>query len=283
MGYDLDLKRRCELAGLTVTEIDEWWERGSPIFDPVGSLDHHTAGAPVGVQPSLGVCINGRGGSKPLAGPLCNTHGPREESLRINLVAAGRANHGGAGVWRGVSGNSRFYGHEEEHVGTTAEPLSPLRYDRMVRVHAAFAFGNFNASMVAQHWEYATPPGRKIDFVKAWVAPEPFRVAVAARLQIMADQVRPPSQEDPVTHWHFAKSTDTADPRLFLIKNDHGEAQYLTAQRRKDLTYINDMADDDDKFLKSSKIETYSPGFIEDMIKSLGVPNVPALVESPST
>lgn len=182
MARDTDLLRRLNLAGLTVTEVAGWQTRGNDTMAPLGSVDHHTAGPLRGVQPSLGVVINGR---SDLAGPLCNVHGPREESLRVNLVAAGKANHAGVGVWRGITGNSHFLGLEEEHVGTTAEGLSPLRLERMVRVHAAFAFEHFTPDEVCQHWEFATPAGRKIDFVKALINPDEFRRRVAERLALM--------------------------------------------------------------------------------------------------
>ena len=177
---DLDLKRRLELAGLEVTEIDGWQTRGSTTFDPGGSVHHHTAGPRKGVQPSLGICINGR---SDLPGPLCNVHGPREESQRVNLVAAGRANHAGKGGWRGLAGNSSVYGLEEEHCGYVDEPVSGLRIDRMARVHAAFAFERFEAEMVCQHREWA--PRRKPDFVAGLLDSDAFRSRVADILRDM--------------------------------------------------------------------------------------------------
>lgn len=187
---DLDLKRRLELAGLTVTEIDGWKERGSTTFNPHGSVHHHTAGPRKGVQPSLGVVINGR---SDLPGPLCNVHGPREESLRVNLVAAGRANHAGKGGWRGLSGNSSVYGLEEEHCGYDDEPISELRIDRMARVHAAFAFELFEAEMVCQHREWA--PRRKPDFVAGLLDPDAFRSRVADILRDMRNPEPEPTPE----------------------------------------------------------------------------------------
>lgn len=181
------------LAGLEVTEIDGWRTRGSATFNPKGSVNHHTAGPRQGVAPSLGTCINGRDGENPVPGPLCNVHGPREESRRVNLVAARRANHAGKGGWKGLVGNSSCYGLEEEHTGYPDEPLSPLRYDRIVRVHAAFAYaGDYSVEFVCQHWEWTT---RKIDFVKAHIDPHKFRREVAARLAIMRG-AQPPSEED---------------------------------------------------------------------------------------
>lgn len=163
MARDLDLARRvrawAEPRGFIVIEVDGWETRGSADVNFVGSLDHHTAGPLRGDNPSLGVCINGRAG---LAGPLCNIYISR--SNIIYIVAAGRANHGGAGVWRGVSGNSRFYGVERENVGYNhIEPWREDQTECAAVVHAALGEGRFPAEMVCEHKEYATPLGRKID------------------------------------------------------------------------------------------------------------------------
>ena len=191
MPRDLDLKRRLELAGLTVTEVDGWQTRGKEDFNPTGSVHHHTGGALNGVQPSLGVVINGR---SDLAGPLCNVHGPREESLRVNLVAAGRANHAGLGGFRGLSGNSTVWGLKEEHTGGPNEPVSELRLDRMARVHAAFLFGTSDASWNCQHREWA--PTRKVDFIAKWCDADDLRERIQTHLDRMA---HPTVQEDDMT------------------------------------------------------------------------------------
>lgn len=172
MGRDLELKTWLERAGLTVTEIYGWRERGSSSFSPRGSVNHHTAGPRSGVERSLGICINGR---SDVPGPLCNVHGPREESMRVNLVAAGRANHAGRGGTRGLVGNSSVYGLEEEHCGYADEPISRLRVDRMARVHAAFSRGRWGSYHCVQHYQW-TP--RKIDFVRELLAPSSFGILV---------------------------------------------------------------------------------------------------------
>jgi hypothetical protein len=184
MPRDLDLKARLERFGLDVVEVDGWRTRGSATFTPGGSVHHHTAGSIKGHAPSLGIVVNGR---SDLPGPLCNVLGPREESMRVYLVAAGRANHAGKGGWGGLSGNSSVYGLEEEHTGGPNEPVSELRIDRMARVHAAFASGRFDASMVCQHREWA--PGRKPDFIAKFIDKDDFRRRVA-------DHLAHPSEED---------------------------------------------------------------------------------------
>lgn len=174
---DLDLKRRLEAAGLTVVEVDGWQGRGSDTLHALGSVNHHTAGSRSGTTPSLGIVINGR---PDLPGPLANVYGPREESLRVYLVAAGRANHAGRGGWNGLSGNSSVYGLEEEHCGYPDEPISELRTDRMARVHAAFLWGNQTlAANTCQHWEWTR---RKVDFLKGVLDPNEFRRRVQQHL-----------------------------------------------------------------------------------------------------
>jgi hypothetical protein len=190
MARDLRLKQKLELAGLTVTEVDDWHLRGSETFSPRGSVNHHTAGPKNGVAPSLGTCINGR---PDVNGPLCNVFGPREESLRVVLVAAGRANHAGRGGYKGLVGNSSVYGLEEEHPGYAWQPISPLRVDRMARVHAAFAFGTFDETMVCQHHEWTE---RKIDFCEDLLSPTIFRRLVKSHILAMSGAGPTPNPED---------------------------------------------------------------------------------------
>lgn len=190
MPRDLDLKRRLELAGLTVIEVAGWQTRGKDDLNAVGAVHHHTGGAVGKTAPSLGVVINGR---SDLPGPLCNVYGARTDDLAVHLVAAGKANHAGAGGWHGHSGNASVYGLEEEHSGGPNEPVAEKRIDRMARVHAAFAFGRFTADEVCQHREWA--PGRKPDFTAHFIDADDFRRRVADHLLRMED----PSQEDDMT------------------------------------------------------------------------------------
>lgn len=181
-GYDTDLHRRCLLFGLEPQQTDGWRTRGAASLDIQAATLHHTAGARKGVQPSLGVCIRGRGEPNPLAGPLCNIFGPREESRRVVLVAAGRANHAGPGGWKGVTGNSHTGGLEEEHSGTADEPMSPLRVERACRTIAAMLHGQAGADMAHRHGEWATPKGRKTDFVPSLISGDYLRQRVASLL-----------------------------------------------------------------------------------------------------
>lgn len=168
--------------GLTVIEVNGWRTRGSESFDPRGSVNHHTAGAAKGNAPSLRIVTEGRGtpGTKDyLPPPLCQVLQARDDTCY--LIAAGRANHAGAGGWKGLSGNSSVWGLEVEHVGTAAEPFPSHRYETTIKIHTAFArCSKFRAEMVAQHYEWAGP--RKSDFFKGEIDPNRFRSDIASRL-----------------------------------------------------------------------------------------------------
>lgn len=162
--------------GLTVIEVNGWRTRGSEGFDPHGAVNHHTAGAAKGNAPSLRIVVEGRSDLSP---PLCNVLQARDDTCY--LIAAGRANHAGAGSWKGLSGNSKVWGLEVEHVGTAVEPFPPHRYETTIKIHTAFArCSKFKAEMVAQHYEWAGP--RKPDFFKGAIDPNRFRSDIAARL-----------------------------------------------------------------------------------------------------
>lgn len=175
MSRDLDLINRLRSYGLEVTEVQGWQTRGKDGVDFHVFVGHHTGGALKGVSPSLGVVINGR---SDLVGPLCNVFGPREESKRVVLVAAGKANHAGVGHWGNYNSNYNAWGLEEEHSGGPNEPLSALRKERYCRVAAACLHGTSTSDLACMHLEWATPKGRKVDFIKSVFSPGEFRSRV---------------------------------------------------------------------------------------------------------
>lgn len=163
---DTGLANRIRAKGVRVIEVAGWQTRGRSDFVGRGSINHHTAGSSRGTAPSLNICINGR---SDLPGPLANVVQSREGGDGLSdiayVIAAGKANHGGTGYWRHLSGNAQMYGLEMEHTGYGTVP--PGRLEVSARIHAAFLEGPNglrDAAFTCQHFEYARPLGRKPDF-----------------------------------------------------------------------------------------------------------------------
>lgn len=150
--------------GLSVREHGGWQTRGSAQFSAQGLVLHHTAGRTGSVHPSLGICINGRPG---LPGPLCHVLVDRDGTCHV--IAAGRANHAGAGRWRHLSGNSQVVGIEIEHSGSLTEPWTARVLDASMSAAAAICRrASIPPELVCLHKEWA--PARKIDPI-GWHGP----------------------------------------------------------------------------------------------------------------
>lgn len=173
-GYHTEILQACQDYGLvlgkTLIPYAGWETRGSALFNPKGSVNHHTAGPRYGELPSLATLLYGR---SDLPGPLCNAAHSRSTTQRpggaIHLLAAGRANHAGAGGNRGpfvgLVGNSSVWGLEVEHIGYASESVSAARWDIMYRWHAACCdVSGVSSITTGQHFEWTD---RKIDFVKS--------------------------------------------------------------------------------------------------------------------
>ncbi|MEE6295212.1 peptidoglycan-binding domain-containing protein [Georgenia wangjunii] len=150
--------------GLDVEVVAGWETRGvrnlatgaRMPFNPRGALSHWTAGPKTGERPSLRICLNGRPG---IPGPLCNVFLGRSS---VVLVAAGRANHAGAGSIAGLTSASQLWGTEAEDDGSNG--WTDFQRWAYPRINAAFStYSGFDESMHFSHAEYATPRGRKVD------------------------------------------------------------------------------------------------------------------------
>src|SRR5262249_58950533 len=108
-------------ANLPVVEEHGWENRGRrDLISPAGVICHHTAGPATGDAPSLNTVIHGRAD---LAGPLAQLLLARDGTYHV--IAAGTANHAGAGKWQGITdGNGRFIGIEAENTGHTSGKLA---------------------------------------------------------------------------------------------------------------------------------------------------------------
>ncbi len=171
-------------AGLKVAEQPGWKTRGrGPMGTVRGVMCHHTAGPKTGNMPSLAVVTNGRAD---LPGPLAQLGLGRDGTFYV--IAAGRANHAGRGIWKGVAtGNSSLIGIEAENQGIAADPWPAVQLDAYKRgVAAILGRLGAEASMCCGHKEYALPSGRKPD---PRFDMDAFRRDVAA---IMAGTAPPP-------------------------------------------------------------------------------------------
>jgi Negative regulator of beta-lactamase expression len=164
-------------AGLKVATVPGWEERGRDVGPTLGVLCHHTAGQRHGNMPSLQVLIDGR---SDLKGPLAQLGLGRDGTYYV--IAAGRCNHAGEGIWNGVTnGNTNFIGIEAENTGGANDfPWPAVQLDAYRRgVAAILKFIGQPAIACAGHKEYARPLGRKNDPVFNM---DEFRAAVAAIL-----------------------------------------------------------------------------------------------------
>jgi peptidoglycan hydrolase-like protein with peptidoglycan-binding domain len=149
-------------AGLKVATVDGWEDRGRGDMGQVlGVLCHHTAGPRQGNMPSLNTLIKGR---PDLHGPLAQLGLGRDGTFYV--IAAGRCNHAGEGVWNGITnGNAHFIGIEAENTGGANDfPWPAVQVDACQRgVAAILRFIKRGADCCAAHREYALPQGRKSD------------------------------------------------------------------------------------------------------------------------
>jgi N-acetylmuramoyl-L-alanine amidase len=105
-------------TGLKVSLVDGWESRGrGDVGDIFGVICHHTAGPKSGNMPSLDTLLKGR---SDLKGPLAQLGLGRDGTYYV--IAAGRCNHAGVGIWRGLSkGNTNFIGIEAENTGLSSD------------------------------------------------------------------------------------------------------------------------------------------------------------------
>jgi Putative peptidoglycan-binding domain-containing protein len=149
-------------AGLKVATVPGWESRGRAEMGEIrGVICHHTGGERHGNMPTLQILIDGR---PDLSGPLAQLGLGRDGTFYV--IAAGRCNHAGAGIWNEVTnGNSNFIGIEAENTGGANDfPWPAVQVDAYQRgVAAILKFVGQPAGACAGHKEYARPLGRKQD------------------------------------------------------------------------------------------------------------------------
>lgn len=163
MPYQTQIPAALAAFGLPVELVPGWESRGSASFNPGGVVCHWTAG-PRGTtaRPSLGVVVNGR---SDLPGPLAQVYLDRNGVPVV--VAAGRANHAGAGGYNGLVGNSAVFGIEAE-CGGDGDWTDAQRSAYPKVVAALLRSKGLGAQWAVGHNEWA--PTRKID-IRDWTMP----------------------------------------------------------------------------------------------------------------
>lgn len=146
--------------GFKVDVVSGWRTRSAKTqsFAPIGVMNHHTGPG------SYGALLNYMAYNASTA-PLCNiaTSIPYNGIVRITIVAAGRANHGGKGYysWTGRDGaNYRCIGIENQNNGSQAWTKQQTEATRILTA-ALLKHMNRGTNYMIEHKTYA--PSRKPD------------------------------------------------------------------------------------------------------------------------
>lgn len=177
----LELAADCRTAGLEVVEIAGWQQRGRDLGAVGAVLAHHTATGPGTSDGAVDRLL--RDGRPDLSGPLAQVG--LDRAGRVRLIAAGVANHAGAGSWLGVSGNTRALGVEAYNDGR-GEGWPPVQLDAWDRLNAVLLRTvALDAGRLCAHREWA--PTRKID--PAGIDMDAMRRRAAALLTTTGDDM----------------------------------------------------------------------------------------------
>jgi len=173
--------------GFRVDFYPGWETRGRELFDPTHVMDHHTG--PGAYNNLLRYMAVG-----PVHPPLCNyaTSRPHNGIVRITVVAAGRANHAGRGVYATIprdQGNRYSLGAEHQNDGRQAWPAQQVEAIRRCDA-ALLKHLNRNVNRMLDHKTYA--PVRKVDRHSVNVNRERQEV-----LKLMSPKPKPKPQLDP--------------------------------------------------------------------------------------
>lgn len=161
--------------GLVVVEVAGWQTRGVDLDPVTGVICHHTASAAgSGECPSLGIVVHGRpasGKNPALPGPLAQILLGRSGACYV--VAAGKANHAGAGSYPTIppnaGGNGHLVGIEAENSGV-GEPWTSSQMLAYATLAAALAHElELDETRVVAHYEWRRPLGYKIDPAGPWL------------------------------------------------------------------------------------------------------------------
>jgi peptidoglycan hydrolase-like protein with peptidoglycan-binding domain len=170
-------------AGLKVSLVPGWEKSGrGDVGSTCGVICHHTATPGGGNMPTLGTLIKGR---DDLPGPLAQLGLGRDGTFYV--VAAGKCNHAGTGIWQGLrSGNTNFIGIEAENTGGAGDPWPEVQLEAYARgVAAILKHIGKGPEACAGHKEWALPVGRKND-------PSFSMIDFRKRVALLMDDDAPP-------------------------------------------------------------------------------------------
>ena len=211
-------------AGLKVSLVEGWESRGRrDVREIYGVICHHTGTNKTNANmPSLHTLIHGR---PDLNGPLAQLGLGRDGTYYV--IAAGRCNHAGEGVWQGLTnGNANFIGIEAENSGLSNDfPWPAIQLDAYHRgVAAILKYIGRGAEFCAGHREYALPRGRKPDPVFNM---DEFRATVRS---IMAGTLPQPElipREEKIVH------PGNPTPRPTLRRGAEGQEDFVRQLQKK--------------------------------------------------
>jgi len=152
-------------AGLNVVENPAWQVRGKDGMRPTVVIGHHTATH--WTTPDSNVAKLLAQGRPDLAGPLCHLGLNRDGTFIV--IAAGKANHAGAGKWMDANESVETIGIEAYNYGNgapfpTREPWPQVQLDAYDRgVAALLRHLGRDQRHFCGHREWALPAGRKPD------------------------------------------------------------------------------------------------------------------------
>jgi hypothetical protein len=146
------------VKGFRVDAYPGWETRGRELFNPNHVIDHHTGGG--AYNNLLRYMAEG-----PVHPPLCNyaTSRPQDGIVRITVVACGRANHAGRGIYVTIplnQGNRYSFGAEHQNSGREHWPDQQIEAMRRCDRALLKKMGR-NTNFMLDHKTYA--PTRKTD------------------------------------------------------------------------------------------------------------------------
>lgn len=206
------------VAGCRVEVYPGWRDRGRDLDTVKGLVWHHTASSPKSSDATVEQLLTV--GRPDLTGPLCQL-GLRRDGTFV-VIASGRANHNGYGVW----GNDAI-GIEAYNNGI-GEPWPAAQLDAWVVGSAAILRHlELDVSQMRGHRE--TDPKRKID--PTGIDMDNARQLVAAHMRLQTQPPQPPDPEpEPIPHMedpdmpYLLRAKASPTDGLWLIDGDNAVA-----------------------------------------------------------